>query len=116
MKKIINNRYRPILVDTDNEEIDTLANCYAGVDGVYVVPKDSTIVWKDVDGNKIVRDVVEGDIIVSFYNKDYGTEFVVVKSEEWLNAIVNRNDTEQQRKEEWAAKRAINECGDCDNC
>lgn len=110
MKKIININRRPIMLDMDNEEAKKIPGTSRGIDGVYVIPEDARVIWTDQDDNKIVRDVAEGDIMVTFYDSEFGTDFIIVKSAEWLTALKAASDAEQKRKEEWAAKRK-SECG-----
>lgn len=71
----------------------------------------------------ICADVKKDDILITFYDSDLGTDFVIIKSEDWLKAINNAKEADQKRKEEWAAKQKENKsmalaCGDnCgDNC
>lgn len=50
-----------------------------------------------------------GDIVLVMY--DYPTikkHLVIVKSEDWKNAILNRREQDQREKEEWATQ-----CPDC---
>lgn len=53
----------------------------------------------------IEADVKKNDILVTFYDRDLGTDFVIVQSEDWLKALNNAKEADQKRKEEWAAKQ-----------
>ena len=113
MKKIINIDRKPIIVDTDTTEVKAIDRSARGIDDVYVIPEDANVEWTSkIFPNKTIRvDVKKDDILITFYDKDLGTDFVVIKSEDWLKALNNAKDAEQKRKEEWAAKQET-VCGD----
>ena len=130
MKKIINIDRKPIVVDTDTAEVNAINRSARGIDDIYVIPEDAHIEWTSkLSPDKIIEtDVKKDDILVTFYDRDLGVDFVVVKSEHWLNAIDNAKAADQKRKEEWAAKQKENKpnslvcddacCGDacCESC
>ena len=125
MKKIINIERKPIIVDTDTAEVQAINRSARGIDDVYVIPEDANIEWtsKFSTNKTICADVKKDDILITFYDSDLGTDFVIIKSEDWLKALNNAKEADQKRKEEWAAKQNENKsmalaCGDdCgDNC
>ena len=124
MKKIINIDRKPIIVDTDTAEVQAINRSTRGIDDIYVIPEDAHIEWesKFFPDKAIEVDAKKNDILVTFYDKDLGTDFVIVKSEDWLKALNNAKAADQKRKEEWAAKQKesahVNAaCKDCgDNC
>ena len=125
MKKIINIERKPIIVDTDTAEVQAINRSARGIDDVYVIPEDANIEWtsKFSTNKTICADVKKDDILITFYDSDLGTDFVIIKSEDWLKALNNAKKADQKRKEEWAAKQKENKsmalaCGDdCgDNC
>ena len=125
MKKIINIERKPIIVDTDTAEVQAINRSVRGIDDVYVIPEDANVEWtsKFSPNKTICADVKKDDIFITFYDSDLGTDFVIIKSEDWLKAINNAKEADQKRKEEWAAKQKENKsmalaCGDdCgDNC
>lgn len=125
MKKIINIERKPIIVDTDTAEVQAINRSARGIDDVYVIPEDANVEWtsKFFSNKTICADVKKDDILITFYDSDLGTDFVIIKSEDWLKAINNAKEADQKRKEEWAAKQKENKsmtlaCGDdCgDNC
>lgn len=121
MKKIINIDRKPIMVDTETAFVTSIDRSTRGIDDVYVIPEDSHIEWRSrmFPDKTIEVDVKKDDILVTFYDKDLGTDFVIVKSTDWLNALNNAADADQKRKEEWAAKQksSNSEALDCgDNC
>lgn len=125
MKKIINIERKPIIIDTDTAEVQAINRSVRGIDDVYVIPEDANVEWTSrFSPNKtICADVKKDDILITFYDSDLGTDFVIIKSEDWLKAINNAKEADQKRKEEWAAKQKENKsmalaCGDdcVDNC
>lgn len=128
MKKIINIERRPVIIDTETFNAKVIDRSTRGIDEIYVVPEDAHLEWTSAlhPHNVTEVDVKKDDIIVTFYNKDLGADFIIVNSEDWLKALDNAKAADQKRKEEWAAKRkesahvnaACEDCGDyCgDNC
>lgn len=125
MKKIINIERKPIVVDTDTAEVKAINRSARGIDDIYVIPEDAHIEWesKFFPNKTIEVDAKKNDILVTFYDRDLGADFVIVKSEDWLKAIDNAKEADQKRKEEWAAKQKENkpmalESGDacCESC
>lgn len=119
MKKIINIDRKPIIVDVEAAEVKAIERSARGIDDVYVVPEDAHIEWtlKLFPDKTIEADVKKDDILITFYDRDLGTDFVIVKSEDWLKALNNAKEADQKRKEEWAAKQkergSMNlDCGD----
>lgn len=125
MKKIINIDRKPIMVDTETAFVTAIDRSTRGIDDVYVIPEDAHIEWRSrmFPDKTIETDVKKSDILVTFYDRDLGTDFVIVQSEDWLKALNNAKEADQKRKEEWAARQKENKsmalaCGDdCgDNC
>lgn len=124
MKKIINIDRKPIIVDVEAAEVKAIERSTRGIDDVYVVPEDAHIEWtsKLFPDKTVEADVKKDDILITFYDRDLGADFVIVKSEDWLEALNNAKEADQKRKEEWAAKqkesaRVNVACEDCgDNC
>lgn len=125
MKKIINIDRKPIVVDTDTAEVKAINRSTRGIDDVYIIPEDAHIEWesKFFPDKTIEVDAKKNDILVTFYDKDLGTDFVIIKSEDWLKYLNNAASLDQKRKEEWAAKQKENkpmtlDCGDacCESC
>ena len=125
MKKIINIDRKPIIVDTETAFVTSVDRSTRGIDDVYVIPEDAHIEWKSrmFPDKTIEVDAKKDDILVTFYDKDLGTDFVIIKSNDWLKALNTAADADQKRKEEWAAKqKSVNsealDCGDscCKSC
>ena len=125
MKKIINIERKPIIVNTETAEVKAISRSARGIDDIYVIPEDAHIEWesKFFPDKTIEVDAKKNDILVTFYDKDLGTDFVIIKSEDWLKCLNNAASIDQKRKEEWAAKQKENksmalDCGDacCESC
>lgn len=120
MKKIVNIKRYPIIVDTDTCDIKALPAQCRGIDEIYVIPEDSTIVWEDQfsNDNPTKIDVKKDDILITFYEKRLGKSFVVIRSNEWLEMLYNYNKSIQEEKERYAAKRCEADgcCGDACTC
>lgn len=130
MKKIINIDRKPIVVDTDTAEVKAINRSARGIDDIYIIPEDAHIEWesKFFPDKTTEVDVKKNDILVTFYDKDLGSDFVIIKSEDWLKYLYNAASIDQKRKEEWAAKQKENKskslvcddacCGDdcCESC
>lgn len=125
MKKIINIERKPIVVDTETVEATAINRSARAIDDIYIIPEDAHIEWTSkISPDKIIEaDVKKNDILVTFYDRDLGTDFVIVQSEDWLKALNNAKEADQKRKEEWAARQKErgsmalacgNDCGD--NC
>lgn len=119
MKKIINIDRKPIIVDTETAFVTSIDRSTRGIDDVYVIPEDAHIEWRSrmFPDKTIEADVNKDDILVTFYDKDLGTDFVIIKSNDWLKALNTAKEADQKRKEEWAAKQKENKsedlvCGD----
>lgn len=106
MKKIINIERKPIVVDTETAEVTAISRSARAIDDIYIIPEDAHIEWTSkISPDKVIEaDVKKNDILVTFYDRDLGTDFVIVQSEDWLKALNNAKEADQKRKEEWAAK------------
>ena len=119
MKKIINIDRKPIIVDTDTAEVKAISRSARGIDDIYVIPEDANVEWtsKFLNDKTFCADVKKDDILITFYDRDLGTDFVIIKSKDWLKALNNAKEADQKRKEEWAAKQKESksmalDCGD----
>lgn len=110
MEKIINIERKPIIVDTDTAEVKAINRSARGIDDIYIIPEDAHIEWesKFFPDKTIEVDAKKNDILVTFYDTDLGTDFVIIKSEDWLKCLNNAASINQKRKEEWAAKQKEN--------
>ena len=111
MKKIINIERKPIIIDTETAEVNAINRSARGIDDIYIIPEDAHIEWesKFFPDKTIEVNAKKNDILVTFYDRDLGTDFVIIKSEDWLKCLNNANEADQKRKEEWAAKQKDSE-------
>lgn len=112
MKKIINIKKTPVLVDTDEMKFKALPEKTRGIDSVYVIPEDADVHWESTLCDPIDVHASKDDILVTFYNDDLGRDFVIVKSEDWNKMLENADNAIQKRNEEWAIKKCEGHC-DC---
>lgn len=80
-----------------------------GINSIYVVKEDCTVVFRDQ-----AEQATAGDIVVTFYEKDFPKQMAVVKSEDWRKNIEAYNEITQKRKEEWAKEKTC--ICDCEKC
>lgn len=111
MKKIVNIKKTPVFVDTDEMKFVALPESVRAVDSVYVIPEDVDVHWESQLCDPIDTKANKGDILITFYDRDLGRDFVIVKSEDWGKMLDNANKALQKRKEEWASKKS-EVCGD----
>lgn len=118
MKKIVNIKRTPVIIDTDTMEIEALPEKTRSIDSIYIIPEDAKMHWESTIGNldPVDTDVKEGDILITFYSSDLGKDFAIVKSDDWKNMLIHADEEIQKRKESWAKEKRFgkDECvGDC---
>ena len=111
MKKIVNVQRNPIIIDTDTCNVKAIPTQCRGIDEIYIIPEDSTIVWEDSFSNEAPTniDAKKDDILITFYNRRLGKSFVVIHSDEWLKMLNNYNESIQEEKEKYAEEARIKE-------
>ena len=107
MKKIFNIKRHAVILDTDTLEISALEPKTRGIDDIYVAPDDAVVQWGE--GNDAVP-VKKGDIIVTFYNTDLGKDYTIVTSDDWKSMLDHADKIVQERKINWAAEVATDNC------
>lgn len=73
-----------------------------GVNSVYIAKEDCTVTYRDA-----VAQAEAGDIIVTFYEKDFPMQMIVVKSEDWRKNLEAYNEKQQKWLEEQARKNSV---------
>lgn len=106
MKKIVNIRKFPVIIDTDTLEIKSIPEKTRSIDSVYLIPEDATMHWESDDKYPVDMEVNKGDILVTFYSDDLGKDFTVVKSDDWKTMLEHADKVIQKRKEEWASGKS----------
>lgn len=105
MKKILNIKRYPIIVDTETLDIKVIPERTRGIDSIYVIPEDAKLTWESKDNDPVSVDVKKDDILITFYDTSLGKDFVVVNSEDWKSMLDASDKKRQEEKEKWAAKQ-----------
>ena len=105
MKKILNIKRYPIIVDTETLDIEAIPERTRGIDSIYVIPEDAKLTWESKDNDPVSVDVKKDDILITFYDTSLGKNFVVVNSEDWKSMLDASDKKRQEEKEKWAAKQ-----------
>ena len=108
MKKILNIKRYPIIVDTETLDIKAIPERTRGIDSIYVIPEDAKLTWESKDNNPVNIDVKKDDILITFYDTSLGKDFVVVNSEDWKSMLDASDKKRQEEKEKWASK--VSQC------
>ena len=104
MKKILNIKRYPIIVDTETLDIKAIPERTRGIDSIYVIPEDAKLTWESKDNEPVSVDVKKDDILITFYDTSLGKDFVVVNSEDWKSMLDASDKKRQEEKEKWASK------------
>ncbi len=105
MKKILNVKRYPIIVDTETLDIKAIPERTRGIDSIYVIPEDAKLTWESKDNDPVAIDVKKDDILITFYDISLGKDFVVVNSADWKSMLDASDKKRQEEKEKWAAKQ-----------
>ena len=105
MKKILNIKRYPIIVDTETLDIKAIPERTRGIDSVYVIPEDAKLTWESKDNEPVSVDVKKDDILITFYDTSLGKDFVVVN---WKSMLDASDKKRQEEKEKWASK--VSQC------
>lgn len=104
MKKILNVKRYPIIVDTETLDIEAIPERTRGIDSIYVIPEDAKLTWESKVNNPVSIDVKKDDILITFYDTSLGKDFVVVNSADWKSMLDASDKKRQEEKEKWASK------------
>lgn len=104
MKKILNVKRYPIIVDTETLDIEAIPERTRGIDSIYVIPEDAKLTWESKDNDPVSIDVKKDDILITFYDTSLGKDFVVVNSADWKSMLDASDKKRQEEKEKWALK------------
>lgn len=108
MKKILNIKRYPIIVDTGTLDIKAIPERTRGIDSIYVIPEDAKLTWESKDNEPVSVDVKKDDILITFYDTSLGKDFVVVNSADWKSMLDASDKKRQEEKEKWASK--VSQC------
>ena len=104
MKKILNIKRYPIIVDTETLDIKAIPERTRGIDSIYVIPEDAKLTWESKDNDTVDVDVKKDDILITFYDISLGKDFVVINSADWKEMLDASEKKKQEEKEKWALK------------
>ena len=110
----LSNSCANIVVDQEANTCDAMSRCVESIRSIYLADEPMHVVYQYGDKRREF-DVEKDDIIVTFYSSEFSEPVIVAKSADWVKNIKDYREAEQKRKEEWAAKQAINEITTCDN-
>lgn len=104
MKKILNVKRYPIILDTETLDIEAIPERTRGIDSIYVIPEDAKLTWESKANNPVSIDVKKDDILITFYDTSLGKDFVVVNSADWKSMLDASDKKRQEEKEKWASE------------
>lgn len=108
MNKLYIGNYGRVLMDENGDMLDAKSD-YGRIDDLFLLDEDAKIIYKKGEAN-IETEAKAGDIVITFYGKDFTNKVVVVKNDDWAANIKAERIAEQKRKEEWAIKQSCGEC------
>ena len=87
-------------------------DCSRGsVDNVFLVKEDTKVVFERGE-YKTELEAKAGDVVVTFYEKQFPNKVIVVNNEQWKENLETYEAWEQKQKEEWAEKKS-DPCCEC---
>lgn len=113
MKTLYLTRGNNILIDVENNTADRLSSARQAIDYIYKVTEPMHVVYQCGEVRK-EADAENGDIIITFYDKVFDNQMIIVKNEDWFNNITNFEKREQEENLKWAAAKASEPC--CESC
>lgn len=116
----ISNQYgsfgKPIIVDFNKNDLTLLENTPSDIDYMFVAPEDIEVRYK-VGTKTHVLNANKGDIIITFYKRDYiKNQIIVVKNKEWkanIASMLAEEAANRVRDEKMASMCCDCECCDC---
>ena len=101
-----------ICIDPEEDFVNRMPTEREGISRIFLAKEPMHVVYGEGEYRREL-DVKKDDIIITFYSNDWKERIVVAKSKDWVNNLKEWNKEEQRRNEEWAAKKANNECDAC---
>ena len=109
---------KPVIVDFNKNDVTQLDNTPSGIDYMFVAPEDIEIRYK-VGTKTHVLNANKGDIIITFYKRDYiKNKIIVVKNKEWKANIASMlaEEAANQAKNEKMANMCCDDCECVNRC
>lgn len=113
MKTLYLTRGNNILVDKENDTTGRLDTCRQAIDYIYLVEEPMHVIYQYGETRSEV-DAEAGDLIITFYDKVFKNQMIVVKHEQWAENIREYIKHEQEEKLRWAESK--NQCDACPKC
>ena len=105
MKNLYITRGNNICIDIENNTVDKLPTSRQAIDYVYSVKEPMHVIYGCGEYKK-EADAEPGDIIVTFYDRVFKNQMIIVKNNEWFENVVEYEKKEQEEKERWAKSQA----------
>ena len=103
-------------IDTENNAVDKAQGEVERISRIYLMTEPTHIVFGEGEYKREL-DAKKDDIVIVFYNRtDFKEQVVIAKSKDWVANIKAYNKAEQERKEEWAAKKKKKLADNCECC
>lgn len=103
-----------ILVDTENETANRIESARQAIDRIYLAEEPMHVVFGEGETHA-EADVKKGDLIITFFCRDFKNRMVVVKNKQWAENITLWEKAEQEEKERWAKVKEA-KCDGCEAC
>ena len=104
MKTLYLTQGNNILLDHEAQTAERLSSERVGIDYIYVAKEPMHLVYGSGEEKQELY-VEEGDIIITFYVKEFPHKVLVVNSKDWLENINEYNKKQQEDKEAWAKNK-----------
>lgn len=92
-------------VIVSEEGATSLNSSREAISRLYLMREDMHVVYGSGE-DKEEFDANKGDLVIVFYDHTYKNKIITVNSEKWAENILDYEEREQKRKEEWAARMA----------
>lgn len=114
MKTLYLNQGCNIVVDTEDNSVDSLESQRESISRIYMAKEPMHVIFKSGEYSREL-DVKKDDLIVVFYDGAFKNKVIAVKSKDWVANLKDYNKREEEAKLEWAKRKASETC-DGDKC
>ena len=105
MKNLIIANGVAVIVDPATLDVETPSSDREAIQRIWRVKEDCKI--KAVFGEETFeKDAKAGDIVMTFYEKDYPNKMIVIRSDEWNENLAAYDVKVQALKEKWANEQS----------
>lgn len=104
MKNLIIANGVAAIVDPATLDVETQSSDREAIQRIWRIKEDCKI--KAVFGEETFeKDAKAGDIVITFYEKDYPNKMIVIRSDEWNENLAAYDVKMQALKEKWAKEQ-----------